>query len=469
MFLATVVALLCVASVASADVCSDLKAKGPAGAIEIDARNGEPDVTRTEFALRDRISVCVVNKNPFRDEYKLGIQATEVREPAIAAFLAFAKISTTSAPTDPTPATPPTPASTPSGSSSGPPSATSSTPEICGTLATNHLDLQKIMTPLKTGIEGQIKLHDAFTASLEPLQSQESDTEQLCRDAQKAIGAAAAFNPDPDSLKKQLKDLEDAIDAQSEGLDDKNVKKCDAAKVAEYKARLKAAKELYAWADQKRDELKTAKKEADALASAITETLQERDNFWECRYVGPFRVPTDVVITLQRKPLAAKDAAFKEIAKIDLNWGGGQRFFMAGGIASSFADRTRYAIIDGQVSGETKKMVGVEEDSAGRVSAAVLLHGIIIRPSKGFLDGVGLALGVGAAGSDDANIEFFTGLTASFANDNLFLTAGAFRGSDEKLADGYKVDDVVPDTLTALPTIERHSWTFGMALTFRIR
>jgi len=462
--LATIFVLLCTSTL-SADVCSDLQQKLPDGAITIDAREGESVVNKTEFARRDQVSVCVVNKNPFRYDYKLSIQATEVQEPAIAAFFALANISATPAPADPTPAT-----TTPPPNNAAPAAPPAAPPAVCGTLATNHTDIHDSTDALKADIEASITQHEAFTKALEPLQSQDADTAQLCKDAQDAVKAAEAFKPDLNKRKQQLKHLEELIDDQTEALDDKDAKKCgDAKLLAEYKARLKAAKEFYAWAEEKIDELKAAKKEADDLAEEITNTLKDRDNFWECRRVGPFRVPTDVLITLEGKERTAKDTAFKELAKIPLNWGGGQRFFMAGGIATSFADRTRYAIIDGQVDGATKKMVGVEEDSSGRVAAAVLLHGMVFRPTKGFVDGVGLSLGVGAAGSDNSNIEFFTGLTLSAANDNLFLTFGAFRGSEEKLADGYKVDDVVPDTLTALPTIERHSWTFGMALTYRIR
>ncbi|HEX6161513.1 MAG TPA: hypothetical protein VF111_15160, partial [Thermoanaerobaculia bacterium] len=234
------------------------------------------------------------------------------------------------------------------------------------------------------------------------------------------------------------------------------------------------------WAGKKIRELADRKKELDELGEDVKDTLDDANAFWQSHTVGPHLERTEPTISVARTDETIEDAKAEEKRpEFLIRFGAGKRFFLAGGIAASSANLRRFKVVDGFVldragkavnddDGNPKfgKVVGLEEDSVGRVAPAVLLHGILWRPSKA-VGGVGFSLGIGAAGSDDTVIEWFAGPTLSFADDHLFITLGAFRGQETELAGDFYLGAEVPDDAT-LSTVERKSWTFGLGLTFRI-
>jgi hypothetical protein len=219
-----------------------------------------------------------------------------------------------------------------------------------------------------------------------------------------------------------------------------------------------------------------------ALAVKVRNTLGDPEAFWESRALGPHIESTEADITVTRHDNIVPDSKTEEIRpKFTVVFGSTKRFFMAGGIAASAAHRRQFKTVDGFIrdrkgnfvndsnGNPTKgKVVGLEKDSVGRVSPSILLHGVLARPKSGIISGIGLSLGVGAAGSDESVLEYFLGPTFSFAEDHLFVTLGAFRGTEKQLAGDYFVGAAVDNNVT-VPTVDRRTWTFGFALTYRIQ
>lgn len=343
---------------------------------------------------------------------------------------------------------------------------------------------------METAINLAVTSYNAVVTNVEVKQqillASEGEDLQICQKATDVINQARAFAVDPEALESMLEDLQTLADEQADALDALDAQTCRPPKMKAYRDLVKhITGEFSTWAEKKIDEITVGQATLADRAKSVQDTRDRSGAFWQRFPIGPFSVNTDVDIKVERKELGVPNAEFEVLRELTVNFGGRQRFFMAGGIAASSSDRTRFKIVDGFLldrKGEfvldptTKeptigKVVGVEEDSVGRVAPAILLHGMIFRPEKGWLgiDGIGIALGVGAAGSDESVIEYFAGLTTSFADDQLFFTVGAFRGEETKLDGSFYPGAKVPSTVTVIPVVERHSWTLGFGLTYKIR
>jgi hypothetical protein len=438
-------------------------------AIVIDALNGSVAGIR-QYRVGAETRVILKNKNPFRYSYVLKIEESAIVEDAIGKFLAFAKISTTDAPEKkPDPAAPAT-------GTQAPAAPTPECTEAIALFETRHKALDKASTELKTAVEDEIKNYEKLTADvktklLDPL----ADGPRLCMQVGDALKLIDDFKPSTAPAEK-LKALQALIDAQETALNNPPQPcKIDRKK---YRNGIDNAEKIAKWAEGKIDEFSAEQKKIDQLAKDVKDTIRNPNAFWEARPLGPHNERTEAKISVTKTDKTIADAKAESVRpEFKVNFGAGRRFFMAGGIAASSADLTRYKTIDGFVldrdgkqvkntDGSPKfgKVVGLEEDSVGRVSPAILLHGIFARP-KGV--GLGLALGVGSAGSDSSVIEFFAGPTVSLIDDHLFITLGAFRGEETHLAGDFYVGAEVPTTAT-LSTFKSKTWTFGLGLTFRI-
>lgn len=437
--------------------------------IVIDARNGSFEGAR-QYGVNDSTAVVVKNKNPFRYSYVLKIEESLIQEDAIGKFLAFAKIGTEAAPAPPAEGQPEV---NPLPLAPGSPCAIAK-----DKLVKNQDKLHDAAMDLKSHIEHVIPEYENLTTDVKTLLlDPTADGPTLCKNAQQALQEIKGRTPFKGVEK--LKELQDLIEAQTEALD--NVPAGCTVDEKKFEAGIKAAKKVADWADERNEEIDKRLKQLDEGAENITTVLKHAAAFWESRALGPFLERTEAKISLTRKDKTVEDATAETIRpEVLVRFGAGKRFFMAGGIAASSADRTRYKVIDGFILDRdgnpvldndkkptSGKVVGIEEDSVGRVSPVILLHGLLAQPNKGILSGIGVSLGVGAAGSDDTVLEFFAGPTFAFADNHLFVTVGAFRGTETKLAGDFYRGAEVKDGVT-LSTFDRKTWTFGLGLSYRI-
>jgi hypothetical protein len=473
-FLSVIFIFFTVSGPAVAQDCSTAAPPTTDGAIVIDARNGSFSGAR-RYGVGDQTRVLLINKNPFRFKYVLKVDEAIVEEDAIGKFLGFAGISV-----DPPAETPPT------SPSATPPSGGAAPLPLCGAaviaeLTARNTELQTATEAVKTAVAAEIRRYNEFAADAkQKLLDPQAKGPELCETAKGVVAAIDSFGPasGPQTAITRLRTL---IDAQNAAVARTLAPPaCRLPATPPLKDVLDNAEEIIEWATKKLEELSDREDEIDELAAEVRKTLHRAEAFWEARPLGPHNVSTVAEISVTRTDTTVPDAKAEAIRPVvEVNFGAGKRFFLAGGIAASSADMTRFKTIDGFVldrdgnavknaDGTPKfgKVVGLEEESVGRVSPAVLLHGILWRPS-GWVDGVGLSLGIGSAGSDETVLEFFAGSTVSFAEDHLFLTLGAFRGEESQLAGDFYVGAEVPSNAT-LSTVKRRAWTFGLGLTFRI-
>lgn len=481
--LVLVVLILATADPLRGDECDD-KAAPPStkGLPVLDARTGQ-FAGPTSFGRKDTTQLMVINKNPFRFDYELQIDQHEVPEPAIGAFLTLAGISQESAPAEADVATPI--AATPPPGSSAPAAAAQNCPAaMITTLDNRHQDLDSKRQRLERDITAAVNAYEKVQAAVERLQASLLSTTatgpELCKLAKQVIAKAAEFKPDVQGLNASHNELQKLATTQEDALD---ALTCKAPTMAEYRKRVRfMTGEFAKFAEKKIQEIEAAQTKLAEESKNVQNTLNKTDAFWSSHPLGPFRNRTDADVNIKRKDTTVDGSTLTDLRDepVTLNFGGKQQFFLGGGIASSVANRRRYAAIDGFVldrdgkfvldeNGKPKigKVVGVEEESDGRVAPAVLLHGIIWRPKRG-LDGIGLALGVGSSGGDETLIEYFVGPTFSFVDDHLFITLGAFRGVEEELAGDFYDGAEIPSTVTDLPLTERRTWHYGVSLTFRM-
>lgn len=472
--------LLCFADRLSATICSSPQPTSDVltNAIVIDARHGSFD-GRRKYAVGDQTRVVVINKNPFRYSYVLKIDESRIEEDAIGKFFALADISA-----EPAPEEEPEAESTDATPAPMAPAMRAACRAVTANLVSRETALKEVVKDLKPLIENEVKESDRILADVKrELLDPSASGDELCKDATEAVNQIGAYSVNPEiaakleQLHTLIKQQKAAIRAAAADASDA----CDEQEIQPRRESLENAEEVADWAEEQLEELAAREEDLKELAKEVKDTAERGNAFWELRALGPHLERTEAKISLTRTDTSVAEATAEVIRpEVLVRFGAGLRFFLAGGIAASSADVRSFKPIDGFVldrSGNPVldedgkptfgKVVGVEEDSVGRVSPAVLLHGLIWRPERWGIDGIGVALGVGAAGSDETVIQFFVGPTVSMADDHLFVTLGAFRGQETRLAGDFYVGAAVPDEAT-ISTAVRSSWNFGLGLTFRI-
>jgi hypothetical protein len=74
---------------------------------------------------------------------------------------------------------------------------------------------------------------------------------------------------------------------------------------------------------------------------------------------------------------------------------------------------------------------------------------------------------VGKTGTSGSDLEYIFGPTVGFLDDRILLTPGVYGGRQQLLGQGLSVGGAAPTG--AIPTINRLTWKFGFALTYRIQ
>jgi hypothetical protein len=460
----------------------------------IDLSNGATDA-KTRYKTDDQIQILFKNKNPFLYEYRIKIEEQAVPEPALGLFFKVFNTSATAALLAAVPSEAVPPAAAP------PPPPALAKKSDCDlaldafrSARPDFKRLQATYRGLKSQAEQISKLFSDLQAGIDPEEKNLQNPSNPCvvlapaavtiRDLiQQALNESipgslgqrlkqfgaelAAFG---DSLKRQRRKLARARESLTEA-------ECSAKRINEELEPLERKLREFLDAEKSLRETSarfdTAANEARVEAKLISDILQNPQSFWETRQVGDYDEITLVTITVDRRDKKAATTAFSNFLVEKLRFGGRQRFALGAGAAFTPLDKTTYQAIQGlKMDGTSARVVGLEDDAGERVTPLIMLHTRIFERSRWipWSSGWHLSLGfAGATGDNGVNLEYLTGLSASFAEERFFLTLGAYNGRTEKLQDGYSLGSELPNTVTSVPVARDRDWDIGFALTVKFR
>jgi len=159
----------------------------------------------------------------------------------------------------------------------------------------------------------------------------------------------------------------------------------------------------------------------------------------------------------------------------DLNFGGGARFSVSGGLVFSRLVRQDYGAVVGiarnrnnqPVNGDTlTNIAGLKENSAGRVGPLLMLNTRLYqKPSFGLHGSFGVTGKQDNVGTD---IEYFFGPSLSFLNNKVFFTVGPYMGKRQRLAgDLYEGAKLLEGN--AVPIVKEYGLNLGLGFTYKIK
>jgi hypothetical protein len=461
-------------------VCDPTPAPDPKNDFIIDAATGAT-TGRTKFSRADRTRIIIKNKNPFLYEYRLTIEEKAVEEPGLAAFLDLLPIGKgtfdTAHASDKNAATSALAAlKTPTANALAP-----ACPLLEG-LLTSENKLATSETTLKTTLDALTNAfnstQDEYNKGKVALTAPGAQCPGLCSDANTLLttlrGYLAASKPPFEQFTTDAAKFTERANALHTNVADlqENSAAC-AAPITN--ARLPQLADHYievATTLQKGlDKLNEGRKGLDNAAKSIEKVFVTANSFYEVRETGDFDVPTNVNIKLERKQVAQENAEFGKVIETKLNFGGGARFTLAGGLVASLLERPEYERVSTVVSGQVVNIVGLKRTSSSRVLPVIMLHTRLYDTRRNFIDGIHFSVGLTAKpNSEGTSAEFLIGPSLSFAEGRMFFTAGGYVGKKQELQGSFTVGSQIPkDFADELPISEHYVWKPGFALTYKIK
>lgn len=214
------------------------------------------------------------------------------------------------------------------------------------------------------------------------------------------------------------------------------------------------------------DEIVSGKKTLDEARNTISTILSAPDAFTEVIKIGPFREPTDVSIKVERK-LKKPDAKAETVVDAKANFGGGPRFALAGGLVFTNLQKQEFQRV--QPAGGGTPILGLKENSNKRLAPLVMLHSRLYAFPR-YVDAFHLSVGVTAKNDNKGtDIEYLFGPSLSFAEERLFITAGAYAGKQQRLEGGFQLGSALPTSVSEIPVRKEYHWKFGFAITYKIK
>lgn len=215
------------------------------------------------------------------------------------------------------------------------------------------------------------------------------------------------------------------------------------------------------------------KKTFDAAVKSINDVFANPNAFYQVYTRGPFGTPTDVEITVERRNLREDGATFAKVGETEtVNFGGGPRFALSGGVVAAPFETVTYKRVPAIVDGRTTTIIGTENGSNSRILPILMLHGRIFdTPRLGFINGVHLSLGITAKPNDEGtNVEYLVGPSVSFIEERLFFTVGGYAGRRQQLEGNLAPGQELPKEFTEdIPVNNRLTWKPGFALTYKFK
>jgi hypothetical protein len=435
----------------------------------INARTGATRGKRG-FGRTDTARIIVVEKNPFRYEYELTTKEQTIPEPAIGAFFGRFPLLAEELKEK-----------TESGSVRESAVSCPTLNEVI--MVESQLaaeDSSSDANSLRNGYLAQKRAYDQVAQRFKTAQDTLNNPHAVCpglRDTAEGIRSTLqGYEPDLKSLSERAKRFQiraeflqsEMVRLQGSGLSPACTTRLDQLR------RLAVAYVSTAATFQKGIESITEGKGAfDAAVERINAVLSDDNAFSEVREQGPFSLPTNVEITLKRKDRLDAKASFAQIGNTaTVNFGGGARFAIAGGVVASPFETVTYKRVPAIIGGRATTIIGEENSSNSRILPILMLHGRLFEmPHNRYFSGVHLSLGVTAKPNDEGtNVEWLVGPSLSFVEERLFLTFGGYAGRRQQLQGNLAPGQELPEEFKDdIPINNRLTWKPGFALTYKFK
>jgi len=486
----------------------------------LDARNGnlyqggKPDnggklVTSTRrFKRNERVILVVDNKNPYLYTYKLTIQATPVLEPALDAFVPLIVGSLGEF----------KPAAPAGGGAAG---VAPQAEDVC---ALAKQKVNTLLSDVDTAVTNLSFIVDNQNGDGKDLTGQRGASRSLT-DAYNAA-RLPLFTPNQTraSLHLASKNFINVVDPMigPNGVDRATLDRLGARletlkrEVSRFRGRADAIREAHPNCVDKDnggqsigEQLRVAAETADDLLADIAnyernlaeirtdlqKVIDARTNvlrvlcdphaFFSEAVVGQFEETNDVDIQLEVTPRQGVTEAQPILTspfKAKFTFGNAPFFSISGGLIFSPLRKREYirvqgfeqdaqgnqVLVDGKPNLTT--VIGLKESSPTRIIPAVFLNGLLTERRTGFIDGVHFTLGITAKNDNKGtDMEFLVGPSLSMLERRMFFTFGGYAGKQQKLAGNLFEGLALPAGVDEIPVEKNYRWSFGFALSYRIK
>lgn len=462
-----------------ATACEPTPAANPKNDFIIDAITGATS-GKTKFKRTDRTRIIIKNKNPFLYEYRVSIEDKAVEEPALASLEElFGSIGKGTFPK--------ADANDTNKASDAQNKAADVNPaaQSCPIMNDVHKANRELLRD-----EGELgdkvgKWTDDFNAvdkrgdDLKTrLVTAGAQCPALCSDANSLVedlrGYLTNTKSSFDELVKEANQFEkdaNGFSAIVDTLVDKNAACAQEIKIAHLEQLAEHHLEFAQKLTGELNKLKEGRKKFDTAAKSVEKALTTANAFYEVIEKGDFNEATDVNIKIERKDITKDKSEFASLIQTKLNFGGGPRFTLGGGLVASLLERPEYERVSTVVNGQVVNIVGLKRTSSGRVLPLLMLHTRIGDIRRGPIDGIHFSVGATAKpNSEGTSAEFLFGPSLSFAQGKMFFTAGGYMGKKQELQGSFALGSQIPSDFGAeLPIAEHYVWKPGFAITYKIK
>lgn len=433
----------------------------------ISARTGETS-GKTRFGRTDRARIIVKDKNPFLYEYKVTLKAVPILEPAIATFFGnfpFLAESVKEKKADE--------------------KKEFACPALNNLEATNTaLDAEDNAADpnsLRSLYAEHKRAYDEtarkFKEAQDVLYSPNASCPALCTTATNIRATLQAYKPNLDDLNKRITRFRNRATLFQ---DDVSQLQQGGGVAGSCTTRLRELARLAADYLRIADDLEkgvaaitNGKKTFDAAVKTINDVFANPNAFYQVYTRGPFSTPTDIEVTVERRDLRQTDSKFAKLGETEtINFGGGARFAIAGGVVASPFETVTYKRVPAIIDGRSTTIIGEENSSNSRILPILVLHGRLFEMSNTrYISGVHLSLGITAKPNDTGtNVEWLVGPSLSFIEERLFLTFGGYAGRRQQLQGNLAPGQELPaEFKDDIPINNRLVWKPGFALTYKFK
>jgi hypothetical protein len=442
----------------------------------IDARTGE---TRGEkkFGLHDNARIIVIGKNPFLYEYRVTLKDKPIVESAIAEFFgSWPLFADTLKPKDDK-----APGAVP------PPSCPEYSDRFkdfakrAGELA---VDDSSSDGSLRNRYSAEKESYEAVAKEAESAKKKLYDQNANCATVREtATGIRSALQQYKPNLEKLTKDItrfkSRAVTLEADVLDlEEQARNSNPAVSGSCLTTIGQWRTLVSGYTKTADDLESGiqkitagKKAFDTIVNTINNVFASPKSFYQVYTRGEYSLPTDVEITVERKDLTKDDATFAKLIDAEtINFGGGPRFAISGGVVYSPLETINFKRTPALINGQPATIVGRDESSNTRILPMLMLNARLF-DGKGPINGIHMSLGVTAKPDDKGtNVEFLIGPSISFVEERLFLTFGGYAGRQKQLEGNLVPGQQLPKEFTDdIPTSNHLVWKPGIALTYKFK
>ncbi len=237
------------------------------------------------------------------------------------------------------------------------------------------------------------------------------------------------------------------------------------------------------WLEERQAVVATVRSGRDALSTllgAIERVTVEGSHSEVHKTVGNYSTPTRVTVKVKRWPIEdAEEKSIETVATATLEFGGGARFVLSGGLGlvggirhSQFLQARGFEKnAKGEVVGqELGPVVGLKGEEESAIVPALLLNTRLHRfGEERPVQSLYLTTGITAKKEGEVEVDYLVGLTAGMLGDKVLISVAVYYGRETSLAGDLFVGAKIPEALTVIPVSRSRKSGGGIFVTYRIR